>query len=176
MFAMDMNAINTRSEIEIHETKPIDFKVLAEIAACYIEINGKILLLQQGLKKQETGAWGVPAGKIESHETPNQAASRELMEETGIRAEAASQFQSLGCLYIRKPGFDYVFHLFQVKLEKVPPVCLSHEHQSYQWIDLQHLNNIQLMLGAKEAIEHYQKRLLKARRATADGNLRSNIH
>lgn len=156
-----MDIVNNFSKIEIYETEPSGFKPLVEISACYIEINGKILLLQQALAKQEPGKWGVPAGKIEPLETPKQAAYRELFEETGIQVEETSQLRYLGCLYIRKPALEYVYHLFQVLLVKVPSVNISQEHQSYQWQELHHLSNIPFMLGAREGIMYYQKQLFR---------------
>ncbi len=148
-------------KIEVHEREPVGFKPSVEVSSCFIEIEGKILLLEQGPKEIDAGKWGVPAGKKEQHETPEEAAYRELFEETGIQITHASQFQKLGCLYIRKPGIDYAFHLFQVKCEKRPFVCISSEHQSYQWADMQKLDDINLMAGAHETFDYYRKRVIQ---------------
>jgi 8-oxo-dGTP diphosphatase len=158
--------MNTIEKIEIHEKRPVGFEALMEVAACYLEIEGKILLLKQGFAKQEAGAWGVPVGKIEKHETPEAAARRELFEETGIQIEKSSQIQDLGCLYIRKPELDYVYHLFQVKLEKIPTVCITQEYQIYDWFSIQNLHNLTLLSDAKAALDHYLRRVSKANRTT----------
>jgi 8-oxo-dGTP pyrophosphatase MutT (NUDIX family) len=50
--------------------------------------------------------WGVPAGKLEQGETPEVAARRELLEETGIQLTSASRIAYLETLYIRKPDLD----------------------------------------------------------------------
>ncbi|MCH9626537.1 MAG: hypothetical protein S4CHLAM2_01590 [Chlamydiales bacterium] len=148
-------------EIEIHEQEPPGFKPDVEVSSCFIEIEGKILLLEQGLGEPDTGTWGVPAGKKEPHETLEETAHRELFEETGIRIKSSAQLQRLGCLYIRKPEIDYVFHLFQVKCEKKPSVSLSSEHQSYQWADMQELDHVNLMAGALAAFDYYRKRVIQ---------------
>jgi predicted NUDIX family NTP pyrophosphohydrolase len=45
-------------------------------------------------EKKDRGAWSIPKGLVESHETPLAAAIREFTEETGFAAEGA--FLSLG--------------------------------------------------------------------------------
>src|SRR5690242_19533034 len=101
--------------IEIHTKKPDGFNPKIQVAACYVEVDHKLLLLQRA-GKLETGKWGVPAGKIEKNEIPEQAAKRELFEETGISASV----QYLSSLYIRKPEMDYIYHLFKVLLDEAP--------------------------------------------------------
>jgi len=48
---------------EVYETKPQGFKAAVEIAGCYLEIDGQLLLLEYSSSKTESGKWGVPAGK-----------------------------------------------------------------------------------------------------------------
>jgi 8-oxo-dGTP diphosphatase len=44
----------------------------------------KVLLIQRN-RKPYFGMWSLPGGRLESDETPEQAAQREVMEETGLR-------------------------------------------------------------------------------------------
>lgn len=155
--------INTdkKSNIEIFESKPFDFNATVEVAACYIEIDDQLLLLQQSNQKEEVGKWGVPAGKVEN-ERLEDAAKRELFEETGIHVDT-SQILYLSSLYIRKPKVDYIFHLFDVLLEQKPEIHLSDEHQSYKWASINDIQKMALMLGAEEALDKYKKsKLTKA--------------
>jgi len=146
-------------DIEVYDQQPEDFCPQVEIAACYLEIENKILLLQCGVHKSEPGKWGVPAGKIEEGEMPQQAAIRELFEETGIEVEEPSQIHYVTKLYMRKPTFDYVYHLFQVQLTEIPRICLSDEHLNYHWASAEDLEELPLMVGAKEGIHCYQKNI-----------------
>lgn len=115
----------------VYEQKPANFSPKVEVVATYVNVNDKILLLQLAPNKLEAGAWGVPAGKLESNETLVKGTRRELFEETGIDIASDNLFQSLGQLYMRKPAIDYIYHFFGVKLNELPRVYLSNEHQAY---------------------------------------------
>ncbi len=149
------------SEIFVYNKKPKDFYPKVEVAAIYLNVNEKLLLLELSADKQEKGSWGVPAGKLEIGERPSQAAKRELLEETGIDIEAESSFHPLGELYIRKPEIDYIYHLFGVNLENSPAISLSSEHCSYRWVSRFEVESLPLMNGAKLALETYFQRSVK---------------
>jgi len=53
--------------------------------AVVIERNGKILLGLRGASTREPGKWGLPAGFIDRGERVENAAIREMAEETGLR-------------------------------------------------------------------------------------------
>ena len=150
-------------DIEIFEKEPEMFSPQVQVAACYLELDNKLLLLQRALDNSEPGKWGVPAEKMEENETPENAAKRELFEETGISLDRLSQIQSLGSLYIRKPEIDYIFHLFEIQLYRIPDVHLSDEHQSYKWASLNDLEKMPLMAGARQALQYYRTSFLKNR-------------
>jgi 8-oxo-dGTP diphosphatase len=141
-----MNTFNTY----VYLQAPDDFESVVEVAAIYVHLNNKILLLQRS--ESEQGCWGVPAGKLELHETAEQAAKRELFEETGI---VADNFLSLGKLYMRKPDIDYIYHSFCLNLTQLPEITLSKEHQEYTWVSEIEAYNLNLMAGGKQALEAY---------------------
>ncbi len=61
------------------------------IAGCIIEQDGKYLLCQRAIPPRP-GTWTLPAGFMESGETTEQAALREVWEESGVRAEIVSPY------------------------------------------------------------------------------------
>lgn len=148
--------IKTGYFTEIGDSIPEGFKPRVEVAACYVEIDGKILLMERSLSSIESKTWGVPAGKIEKGEKPHQAAIRELNEETGINV-LSSQVREVGKLYVRKPRGDFIYHMFQVDLKEKPEVFLSHEHTKYLWATAHDMENLHFVGGGKEAIDYYAR-------------------
>lgn len=56
--------------------------------ACVVQAEGELLVVEETINGKAT--WNQPAGHLEAEESLLEAASRELYEETGIRAEMAS--------------------------------------------------------------------------------------
>ena len=142
--------------LEVFENYPNGFYSELEVSACHVEINGKLLLLKRGPTESEGKTWGVPAGKIEGAETPDQGAVRELLEETGISI-SIGDLQAFGKLYIRKPHVAYVCHLFRIAMQKAPMVSLSDEHTDYKWVSLAEAHEMPLISGAKEMLRLYSQ-------------------
>jgi mutator protein MutT len=136
--------------IEIYETAPEGFSTCVQASACYLVCEGKILLLHRAADRVEPGAWGVPAGKLESGETPEEAVVRELQEETGIVTTAKLQY--IGTCYIRKSEIDFVYHRFRIDLDYIPEVRLSEEHIAYTWATAADIETLPLMLGERELL------------------------
>lgn len=149
------------NNIEIFESKPKDFNSKVDVAAAYLEIDGKILFLQLSERKEYFRRWGVPAGKFEREEAPESALRRELFEETGISFSAIHSVQSIGQLYIRKPKLDYVFHAFKVHLKHLPEIVLSDEHIAYRWVSPEEAKTLDLLDGAEYALEFYRSHSTK---------------
>jgi len=143
-------------QVEVSDQKLANFQPKMEASACYLEVDNRILLIQQGKDKTDAGRWGVPAGKLERGETPEMAAKRELFEETGIQLQSVFQFVYLGTLYIRKPDLDYLYYMFKVHLDQKPPIRLSLEHSNHRWANGEDLENLPLRSGVKEALQYYR--------------------
>ncbi|MFD1675092.1 NUDIX domain-containing protein [Alicyclobacillus fodiniaquatilis] len=68
-----------------------------------------VLLVQQYRKACERVLWEIPAGKLEANEAPDDAAKRELAEETGY---AAARLQKIHTFFT-SPGFaNEVLHVY----------------------------------------------------------------
>lgn len=144
---------------EIYLEAPEDFSLDLEVAAAHVEYQDKVLCLKRAFGKSEENLWGMPAGKKEAGETIDQTVVRELYEETGI-VFPKEKTDKVGHLYIRKKNCDYVYHIFRVKLQKMPEVQISpREHQDYQWVTYDELLNLPLMDAAHEAFCYYHSQL-----------------
>lgn len=154
---------HSKIRVQVFDQKPLDFNPQAYVIAAYVEVEGKLLLLQLSHIKKEPNRWGVPAGRLEADELPEDGVLRELFEETNISVEATTQVHSLGQLYIRKPEVDYVYHAFKIKLNQVPQVSLSDEHIAYKWVSPNEAKELDLMEGAREALKFYLNSLKKMR-------------
>lgn len=158
-----------QNKTQVHRRKPLDFDPKQSIAAAYVEVGKELLLLQLSENKKEAKKWGVPAGKLEAEEDPEKAVVRELFEETGISLQESDSLCSLGQLYVRKPGIDYIYNAFRVNLTKKPQVSLSEEHTIYRWLSVEEASKLDLMDGADEALKFYME-ATKKRRAGATVN------
>ncbi len=139
--------------IQIHTSKPTDFNSRGQTTGCYVECNGKFLFLQRGSRERHAGAWGSPGGKVEMHETPEQAARRELFEETGIHIDPSIVLEFFGTFYVRVSTADFTYHLFKINLASMPVVRITHEHVNYIWARPEEIKDMPLMLGEDEALK-----------------------
>lgn len=114
--------------------KPSFLKPDVFTSSVYYICNESVLSLQVASHKKDAGKWGVPAGKIETQESPLLAAIRELKEETSISADALIHsdtiFFHLSHFYSLNNHLSYEYNMFVTHLPEKPPVTLSLEHQA----------------------------------------------
>jgi mutator protein MutT len=79
-------------------------------AACCLILsdNGMVLAVS---RRDDPTAFGMPGGKVDPGETPEQAAARELQEETGLVAT------NLNKVFVRKEADGYTTHTFACEVE-----------------------------------------------------------
>jgi 8-oxo-dGTP diphosphatase len=91
--------------------------------------NGRILLGRRAPHKTFAGAWDVPGGHVEQHETREQALLRELEEELGITATAWALHSSHENDAVRL--YLYIVTQWQGTVRR-----LGNEHSELRWHDL----------------------------------------
>lgn len=95
-------------------------------AACIVILDGnKILATHRRNNKDD---WGLPGGKLEIGETPEEAIKRELMEETGYYAENVE--------YIRtcEDNHGYIVHCFKCNPNNLSFLNENNENLG-KWVD-----------------------------------------
>lgn len=131
---------------DVYKTKPKDFKPKFEVVGCFVQHEDKILFLHRQDNVNQGNLWGIPGGKIEKSETPEQAIIREVAEETGL--DISNQpVQYLEKVYIRYPTYDYVFHMLKTNVIENPgDVKLSfREHKGFTWVTAEDALTMPLM-------------------------------
>jgi mutator protein MutT len=109
-------------------------KARLRTVGCFIEHEGKFIILHRNENKTYGNEWGLPAGKLDSDETDTQAIVRECFEETGIQIDPKN-LELLGVYEFNFVHLDLIFPTFRVMLEKKPKVKINpSEHQGYKWV------------------------------------------
>lgn len=91
--------------------KKIGTMPLIMVGACVIVINPEQKILMQ--LRKDNGCWGLPGGSMEPGESLEQAAIRELFEETGLTASRLSLLEVFSGkeMYYRYPHGDEVYNV-----------------------------------------------------------------
>jgi 8-oxo-dGTP pyrophosphatase MutT (NUDIX family) len=58
-----------------------------KVVGCFLEYDGRFVLLHRLSHKPDGDSWGLPAGKVDPGESAEAAIIRELHEETGYKAQ-----------------------------------------------------------------------------------------
>jgi 8-oxo-dGTP pyrophosphatase MutT (NUDIX family) len=101
-------------------------------AVVYAERDGRILLLQRAGGAALAGQWFLPGGAADPGELPEDAARRELLEESGLRI--AGDVELVGVYPIFVYGHDCLQVSYRGRVVE-GDVVLSDEHNGAQWVD-----------------------------------------
>jgi 8-oxo-dGTP diphosphatase len=105
------------------------------IAGCFLEYEGKFLILYRHSHKPDGDTWGLAGGKVEDGESDKTAVLRELEEETGYKAEA-SELEHLGDYdFVSSTNRPYTYCAYRVQLRDPHDVQLEESaHAEYRWV------------------------------------------
>jgi 8-oxo-dGTP pyrophosphatase MutT (NUDIX family) len=107
--------------------------------------DGHILLIDHYRFQTDTRGWEIPAGRIESGESPHDAAVRELREETGHRAR---EIMPLGSYHPSNGSSNQVFNLFIARgVEQSGEIEDTNEVMGAQWFSPE---QVRQMIGRNE--------------------------
>ena len=114
---------------------------------------GRVLLLRRKILGHAGGRWCLPGGKVDRGQTVEQAAARELAEET--------QLEAVGLRFLfyqdRLPDATTEMHCINLYFvcETYGAVTLNSESCDYAWVDPEDLDQYDLAFGHDEALRRY---------------------
>ena len=112
-----------------HRKKP-----RSKAAGCFLEHEGRFLIIQRNLEQAQGGKWGLPAGRVEKGETEKSAVVREVSEETGFSIPPG-KIEFLQEIIFDFPEKITDFFVYRVNLDSKIEIALDpREHQAYVWI------------------------------------------
>lgn len=115
-----------------HVENPIELDRYALSTVIYAErSDGRILLMQRAEGTAMAGQYFMPGGLVDPGETPQEAAVRELREETGLTF--SGPMTMVGCYPMWVYGQDMLQLSFRGPVEG--NVVQSHEHTAHRWAD-----------------------------------------
>jgi 8-oxo-dGTP diphosphatase len=82
---------------------------MLQVVAAILEREGRILVCQRQPDQSHPLKWEFPGGKVEAGETPEQALSRELEEELGIRQASGQEIDRYEYCYPGKTPILLIF-------------------------------------------------------------------
>lgn len=135
--------------------EPRDFVLKAEVVGVLTFIHDKTLLLQRLPNHPQANLWCPPGGKLHVDETPQQAAIRELFEETALQIQP-EQLIDLGKYYVRYPNGDFIYHLFKTYVfdSHVEIKINDAEHQAFYFCPVENIYDLPLSPGLDECFKH----------------------
>ena len=107
---------------------------VVDVFVCRHQRDGlSVLVLRRGPGTRCTGAWEVVHGRIEPDERPEDAAVREVQEETGL---AIARLYNLTCqpFYLHRLSTVQVAVVFVAFVGLDDPVRLGPEHDAEEWL------------------------------------------
>lgn len=114
--------------------------------------NEKVLLVERG-KDPLKGLWSLPGGRVHKGEKLQEAASRELMEETGISAENLGMVDVVEVIQ-QADGIavHFVIAVFAGKWTCGEPVAAS-DASDAKWYALKDMSELEMTRGTEAVID-----------------------
>jgi len=119
-------------------------KIKVRVIDCHItyyndkKFDWEFLLLKRSediTNQRYPGIWQGVTGKIKISELPYKAALRELIEETGLKAEKLWTIDKVNTFYDAEENIMTLVPVFGVAVNSTN-VLLSREHNEYKWCDI----------------------------------------
>ena len=95
-----------------------------------LPVHNKKLLLMRRNNEPGKNLWWPPGGRILVRETLEDAAKRELFEETGLKPKSLTKVNVMSHFW---PQYHFITTFFKADVES-DTIALNSEHSEYRWI------------------------------------------
>lgn len=132
----------------LFKIRPMDFKPSFDVAGCFIEHNGEILLL-----RKNSNTFSVLAARVDPIEGLRNSMIKKLKESTSltIHRDKLAYFDKV---YIRLEEFDLIYHMFSISVDNKSDVVINDsEHQEYLWTTPKNALNLPLSEDERDCIK-----------------------
>ncbi len=131
---------------------PAQAKVKIQVAIAILEKDGKIFIQKRHQKGLMAGLWEFPGGKVEAGESIEEALSREVLEETGLRMKNLCFFMNLQHAYTR-----YLVDLHCFLAEPIGEVGALTAATEFRWVRPEELKTMAFPAANVKILEKYLK-------------------
>jgi len=116
--------------------------ILRKVVTSFLKKGDMIAIFRRsGKVSTYRGKWAGISGSVESDESPEEAALREIEEEVGIGRERLSLIKSGKPLYVRDGKTVWKVYPFLWELKGCDEINIDWEHSEYRWIKPEALKN-----------------------------------
>ena len=128
-------------------------KKVTEVVAALVWEGEKFMICQRPAHKARGLLWEFVGGKVEPHETKEEALKRECMEELGVTMSVGEVFLSVTHDY---PDLLVHLTLFNAKIVEGEPQKL--EHNDIKWITSAEIGNYEFCPADEEILKRIRER------------------
>ncbi len=121
-----------------------NYNKLLNVAMSVVVKDNKVLLIKR-VEAPYVGYWTVPGGKIEFGEHPEEAAIRELKEETNLDCESEGIKGIASEIIHNKDSKVAHFLLYVCKLKPLHTNVVQKEEMEVKWFNIADLDNIKMV-------------------------------
>ncbi|MEV1128696.1 NUDIX domain-containing protein [Agromyces sp. NPDC049794] len=122
------------------------------VSTMVADAAGRLLLVQRS-KPPEAGRWSLPGGRVEPGERLEDAAAREVLEETGLRVRIVSE---AGMIERSTPdGGVFEIHSFAAQYLGGEPVAAD-DAGGVRWATPDELSTLELTRGLQELLARWR--------------------
>jgi 8-oxo-dGTP diphosphatase len=129
-----------------------ELRTIRVVAGALFDSQGRVLIAQRPAGKHMAGRWEFPGGKIDTGESELEALRRELLEELGVRLEAAERMLELSHDYAER---RVKLSMWRVTAYRGEPRTL--DGQALKWVHPADLTNEDLLEADRPIVQALQQ-------------------